>query len=226
MKPDFQIDDIYRHSESFRIHAGHRLSAEPSQHVFTPGGAPQAGTPSDFDLNPDLAGDVLDTAPPRAAAVLVPVVARDPLTVLLTLRTEHLAAHAGQVAFPGGKIDDGDAGALDAALREAEEEIALDRSLVEPLGFLDTYRTGTGYAIFPVVALVDPGYVPRPDPREVAAVFEVPLAYLMDERNVVLDRRIWRGRERQFYAFTYRPHYIWGATAGMLRNMQERLFRK
>ena len=156
----------------------------------------------------------------------MPVVARDPLTVLLTLRTEHLAAHAGQVAFPGGKIDDGDAGALDAALREAEEEIALDRSLVEPLGFLDTYRTGTGYAIFPVVALVDPGYVPRPDPREVAAVFEVPLAYLMDERNVVLDRRIWRGRERQFYAFTYRPHYIWGATAGMLRNMQERLFRK
>ncbi|MGD9783382.1 MAG: CoA pyrophosphatase [Hyphomicrobiaceae bacterium] len=206
-----------------------KLHATPSRRLIRAGepshGLPDDfGGPSDFDLNPELAAELAPLGPLRAAAVLIPVVARDPLTILLTVRTENLPAHAGQVAFPGGKIDPTDKDAVDAALREAEEEIALQRSLVEPIGFLDTYRTGTGYAIAPLVGLVDPAYVARPDPSEVADVFEVPFTYLMDHANLVLDRRHWRGRDRQFYAYTYAPRYIWGATAGMLKNMQERLF--
>lgn len=207
---------------AFRRLARRRLADAPALAIADIDGRPRLA-PSDFDLNPDF----IVHAPPalaRPAAVLVPVVARDPLTVLFTLRTPHLKAHAGQVSFPGGKVENSDTGPADTALREAEEEIGLERGLVEPLGFLDTYRTGTGYAVMPLVALVDPGYRARPDPNEVADVFEVPLGFLMEPANARLETRFWRGADRRYYALTYDARDIWGATAGMLRNMRERLF--
>lgn len=179
--------------------------------------------PSDWDLNPELPRPFLADETLVGAAVLVPIVARERLTLILTERTAHLSAHAGQIAFPGGKIDAGDAGPADAALREAREEIGLSAADAEPLGYLEPYRTGTGYLITPVVALVAPGFVPRPDPAEVAAVFEVPLDFLMDQANHRVDRQTWRGAERQFYAMPYEQRYIWGATAGIIRALYRRL---
>ena len=144
--------------------------------------------------------------------------------MLLTQRTDGLAHHPGQIAFPGGKMEPNDPSPLATALREANEEIGLDPSLVEPLGYLDTYRTGTGYLVFPVVALVRNGFELRLDPREVADAFEVPLAFLMDTRNHAMHTRTWRGGERRFYAMPFEQRYIWGATAGILKNMHQRLF--
>ena len=176
---------------------------------------------SDFDLNPDAEKLQREF---RAAAVLVPIVARDSLTVLLTERTAHLPAHAGQIAFPGGKIEPDDDGPLAAALREAREEIGLSPDAVEPIGFLDAYRTGTGFVISPVVALVEPGFGIVPDASEVADVFEVPFKFLMEEANHRIDSRTYRGAERRFYAMPYGDRYIWGATAGIIRMLQKRLF--
>jgi len=202
--------------------AARALHAQPAASFFDPNKAGSIG-PSDFDLNPELAGDLNLAGPPRDAAVLVPVVKRSELTVLLTQRTDHLPSHAGQISFPGGKVEPGDPGPAATALREAEEEIGLRRNLVEPLGFLDSYRTGTGFRIVPLVGLVDPGFELKPDPREVAAVFEVPLTFLLDPANHQLHSRIWKNRERHFYAMPYNDRFIWGATAGMIRNMYERL---
>ncbi|MBI1384676.1 MAG: CoA pyrophosphatase [Rhizobiales bacterium] len=160
----------------------------------------------------------------RPAAVLVAIVERaGGLNVILTVRSEALPSHAGQIAFPGGKIDLGREDALGAALREAEEEIALPREGVEPLGYLDCYQTGSGFRIQPVVALVDPEAELMPHPREVADVFEVPLAFLMNARNHRMHSAIWRGARRNYYAMPYGERYIWGATAGILRNLHERL---
>ncbi|MEQ1612351.1 MAG: CoA pyrophosphatase, partial [Hyphomicrobiaceae bacterium] len=180
--------------------------------------------PSDFDLNPEMLADFEVMEAPRAAAVLIPVVARDELTVLLTLRTATLSTHAGQISFPGGRVDDEDDSVISAALREAEEEIGLDRAYVEPLGFIDSYRTGTGYRIAPLVALVKPDFVLQLNPAEVDDVFEVPLAFLMDTANHQRHQREWRGRERSFYAMPYGERYIWGATAGMIKTLHLRLF--
>lgn len=179
-------------------------------------------TASDFDLNPGF--QIPPGTPYKDAAVLIAICARTPLTVLLTERTPHLSAHAGQIAFPGGKIDPGDRDATAAALREANEEIGLDASLVEPLGYLDPYRTSTGYLITPVVALVEPNFAVAANPTEVADVFEVPLAFLMDQTNHRIESRQWRGAERRFYAMPYNQHYIWGATAGIIRSLSRRLF--
>lgn len=181
-------------------------------------------SPSDFDLNPEAMAEWGATRSPRPAAVLVPVVARNDLTLLFTQRTDHLAAHAGQISFPGGKIDETDAGPIATALREAEEEIGLDRRYVEPLGFLDAYRTGTGFRITPVVALVDPGFTLTLNTDEVADAFEVPLAFLMDASNHETHTRIIAGRERRFHAMPHGERYIWGATAGILKNMHKRLY--
>lgn len=181
---------------------------------------------SDFDLNPDSIPDALEAqtnTPLTRAAVLIPIIARERLTVLLTERTAHLTAHAGQIAFPGGKIELHDASPLDAALREVHEEIGLPASHIDVLGFLPPYSTGTGFHITPTVALVDPSFALNPDPAEVADTFEVPLAFLMDVNNHRIDSRIWRGRERHFYAMPYKQRYIWGATAGMIRSLQWRL---
>ena len=177
--------------------------------------------PSDYDLNPGSRPQSQTGLVP--AAVLVPILARPTLTVLLTERTANLSAHAGQIAFPGGRIDPGDDGPRAAALREAHEEIGLEAAFVTPLGYLEPYRTGTGYLITPVVAMVDPAFSLKPDPREVQDVFEVPLAFLMDEANHAIDSRVWRGAERQFYAMPYEQRYIWGATAGIIRSLYRRL---
>jgi 8-oxo-dGTP pyrophosphatase MutT (NUDIX family) len=209
----------------FRARAQRGLNAGPSEAVFDPRSG-QALGPSDWDLNPELKGDLAVMAPPRAAAVLVPIMLRETLTVLFTQRTHDMPSHPGQISFPGGKVEAGDADALHCALREAHEEIGLTADHVEPLGFLDSYRTGTGFLITPAVGLVRPGFTMTLAEREVAEVFEVPLAFLMDEANHQKAQRDWRGRQRHFYAMPYDGRHIWGATAGMLRNMHQRLFQR
>ena len=144
--------------------------------------------------------------------------------MLLTLRTDSLPSHAGQIAFPGGKMEPGETDPLTTALREAHEEIGLAAGFVEPLGYLDAYRTGTGFRIYPVVALVRDGFALTLDTSEVAEAFEVPLDFLMDEGNHRTHVRAWRGGERRFYAMPFEQRYIWGATAGIIRNMHQRLF--
>ncbi len=203
--------------------ASRHLHTNPSDDIFDPRSG-QTWAPSDFDLNPDMVADFAVMEPARPAAVLIPIVARDELMVLFTQRTTNLSTHAGQIAFPGGRVDPEDASITDAALREAEEEIGLDRRFVEPLGFIDSYRTGTGFRISPVVAIVAPGFTLTLNPAEVSDVFEVPLQFLMDQNNHQRHEREWRGRRRSFYAMPYGERYIWGATAGMLKNMHARLY--
>lgn len=201
--------------DSFRALARQRLLAEPAP------ASRALRAPSDYDLNPE------DRPPARAdlraAAVLIPVVAGAQLTVLLTQRTAHLAAHAGQIAFPGGKIEANDASPLAAALREAQEEIGLDPAFVDPLGYVEPYETGTGFLVTPVVAQINPGFTLQADPEEVASIFEVPLDFLIDEANHRIDARIWRGAERRYYAIPHEDRYIWGATAGIIRALTRRL---
>lgn len=160
---------------------------------------------------------------PAAAAVLIPVVMREQPTLILTQRTDHLSTHSGQVALPGGRVDPEDGGAVVAALREAEEEIGLERSRVEVLGTLPEYITGTAFHVTPVVGLVAPGFQLVANPHEVAAVFEVPLSFLMDPSNHRLHALSFEGQLRHWYSMPYddgvQERYIWGATAGMLRNL-------
>ncbi|MGO4711101.1 CoA pyrophosphatase [Bradyrhizobium sp. 2TAF24] len=166
---------------------------------------------------------VAQERPIRPAAVLIGVVERDQPTVLLTQRAAHLNDHAGQISFPGGKIDPTDATPLDAALREAEEEIGLERSFVTPVGYLDLYATGFGFRILPTVARVRPGFELRVNADEVDEVFEVPLAFLMDPINHQMHSKEWRGVMRSYYAMPFAERYIWGATAGILRVLYERI---
>ena len=161
----------------------------------------------------------------RLAAVLVPVIAREPeATVLFTLRTTALSSHGGQIAFPGGKVDAADPTPVDAAVREAREEVGMPPSLVTPLSLLDMHNTGTGFRIVPVTALVEPAFVPVPHPGEVQDVFEVPLSFLMTETNHVLQSRDYKGARMLFYAMQWEARYIWGATAAIVRNLYERLY--
>jgi 8-oxo-dGTP pyrophosphatase MutT (NUDIX family) len=166
---------------------------------------------------------IADPSAIRSAAVLIPVVARPQATLLLTERAAGLAVHAGQIAFPGGRLEPGET-ALAAALRETQEEIGLAPELVSPLGSLDPYLTGTGFRVTPIVALVDPAFHLVPNPIEVAGVFEAPLAFLMDPANHEIHSRELRGRMRRFYAMPWEGHYIWGATAGMIRILYERVY--
>lgn len=159
----------------------------------------------------------IPSGPLRPAAVLVPIVLRDPEpTLLLTRRTDHLHHHPGQVSFPGGRVEEQDTSPIETALRETEEEISLARRHVELLGCLPQYRTGTGFDVTPVVGLVTPPFELSPDAFEVAEVFEVPLSFLLDEANHQLHRVEVRGKLREYYAMPYGDYFIWGATAGMI----------
>ncbi len=178
----------------------------------------------DHSLNRwEIAPEFLRTS--RAAAVLIGLVPRsDGIGIILTRRTAGLRDHAGQIAFPGGKIDPGDATPADAARREAGEEIGLDPARIEVLGHLGGYLTRTGFRIIPVVARVDPPFVLRPNPAEVVEAFEVPFAFLMDPANYRLAEREWLGRTRYFYSIMVGERTIWGVTAGILRVLYEKLY--
>jgi len=176
---------------------------------------------SDFDLNPgaERPGVTL-----RPAAVLVPVIARpEGATVLITRRSDSLASHTGQIAFPGGRLDPGET-AVEAALREAFEEVALDPAAVEVLGLGDAYETGTGFLITPVVGWLAAPPVTTPSPDEVAEVFEAPWDFLMDAANHRRDFYDREGQRRWFWAVPYQERYIWGATAGIVRALRTRLY--
>jgi 8-oxo-dGTP pyrophosphatase MutT (NUDIX family) len=181
------------------------------------------GARGDLDLNPQtwIRAGVKATKP---AAVLVPVIDRAEPTVLLTLRTAALASHAGQVAFPGGKIDPTDESPVAAALRETKEETGLLPTLIEPIGYLDLYLTFSGFRILPTVARVQPGFTLTLNPREVTETFEVPLEFLMSPDNHQRKIRDWNGIQREYYAIPFENRYIWGITAGILRNLYERVY--
>ena len=176
-------------------------------------------TRGDHDLNP---GETPPSAALRPAAVLVPLIEhKSGWAVLLTQRTAHLSAHAGQISFPGGRIEAADADAVAAALRETEEEVGLARANVSVVGRLDTYITGTGFEITPIVGIVAPPYTLTIDPYEVAEAFEVPLSYILDPRNHNRTERESAGRTRVFFVLPYEGRNIWGATAGILVNLAE-----
>ena len=185
-----------------------------------PGAAPGRRGDDLFDLGQPHNG------PLTPAAVLVPLVERaDGFAIMLTQRTAHLRDHAGQISFPGGRVEKSDASPEAAALREAEEEIGVAPEAVEVLSRLDTYETRTGFEVVPVVGVVAPEVEVVLDPFEVAAVFEVPLAFVLDPANHVIQERVFQGTRRQFYVLQYEDRMIWGATAGMLVNLYEVLAR-
>ena len=186
-----------------------------------PPALPLTPTRSDYDLNPEAQA----LAPRRLvpAAVLLPIVVRAEPAILFTRRSEHLRRHAGQVSFPGGRAQDGDASLVDTALRELAEETGIAAEFVSVEGFLDVYETVTGYAILPVVGLLSEGFALAPDADEVAHVFEVKLAFFLDPANRREHVLEWKGGMRRVYAFEAETHYIWGATASMLVNLAQRL---
>lgn len=200
--------------------AKERLTLERPVGLLETDAIPQRG---DHDLDP-MQREIAAVRPIKPAAVLIPVVAHEQPTVLLTQRTAHLADHAGQVAFPGGKIDKTDNTPLAAALREAQEEIGLAAGFIEPIGYLDLYMTTLGYRIVPVVARVRPGFALTLNADEVDDAFEVPLAFLMESSNHQRHSREWKGMTRHFYAMPFGERHIWGATAGIVRNLYERIY--
>jgi 8-oxo-dGTP pyrophosphatase MutT (NUDIX family) len=188
---------------------------------FDPRMRPENG---DHRLNQPLGEEEAGVVAARPAAVLAPIVLRgDRAFLLLTRRAANLRDHSGQIAFPGGKIEAGES-PLAAALREAEEEIGLSPEKVEVLGCLDPYQTGTGFRVFPVLGMVRPPLDLTPDSTEVDDVFEAPLEFLMNPANHQRHKKMWQGRERQYFAMPWEDRYIWGATAGMIRNLYERVY--
>lgn len=202
--PPFSAEDFRRRAERLLRHGSGYVAGDHSH-------------------NPDLA-EVLAAIERRPAAVLVPVIAREPgATLLLTQRTEQLAAHAGQIAFPGGKIDEGES-AEAAALREAEEEVGIEAARIEVIGRAPDYLTASGFHVTPVLGLVRPGFRLRLNPGEVTDAFEVPLAFLMDPANHRKSQRLWQGATRYYFEMPYEDRYIWGVTAGIVRMLYEQLY--
>jgi 8-oxo-dGTP pyrophosphatase MutT (NUDIX family) len=206
-------------SAEFFDRARARLVFEVPPGLVDPNIVPKSG-----DFGTDRMLEIVAREQPvRPAAVLIPVVDHPQPTVLLTQRSAYLNDHAGQISFPGGKIDATDASPLEAALREAEEEIGLSREFIDPIGYLDLYGTGFGFRILPTVARVRPGFKLRINESEVDDAFEVPLAFLMDPENHQVHTKEFRGMERQYYAMPFAERYIWGATAGILRVLYQRI---
>ena len=207
-------------SDEFFERARARLAFDVPPGLVDPNIVPPSGDPGTDRMLEIIARE----QPVRPAAVLIPVVDHPQPTVLLTQRSAELAEHAGQISFPGGKIDATDASPLDAALREAEEEIGLEREFIEPVGYLDLYGTGFGFRILPTVAKVKPGFKLNINHSEVDDAFEVPLAFLMNPENHQVHSKEFRGMERSYYAMPFAERYIWGATAGILRVLYERIY--
>jgi len=181
----------------------------------------------DQELNPDWPDARSHGPVRRPCAVLIPLtVHRGGVWVVMTRRADHLPDHAGQIAFPGGKIGPEDRAPVHAALREAHEEIGLHPKFVDVIGRLDDYRTATGFDIAPFIGIVRDGFRLIPEPNEVTEILHAPLAFLMQPANHQIREVIWRGRPRRFHAIQYHKHYIWGATAGILHRMYERLYRE
>jgi 8-oxo-dGTP pyrophosphatase MutT (NUDIX family) len=219
-QPGLPLDEVASPAGEFFARARERLTLEVPPALTDLNATAVRG---DLDLD-DTLWEKAGVKATKPAAVLVPVVERAEPSVLLTLRTTDLASHSGQIAFPGGKIDASDASPLAAALREAEEEIGLDRRSIDPVGYLDLYLTFSGFRILPVLARVEPGYRLTINPSEVAEAFEVPLEFLMHPDNHQRHKRDWKGIERHYYAMPFGERYIWGVTAGRLRNLWERIY--
>ena len=215
-----RIDSVDVATGDFFERARRRLTLEVPAALTDPAAE---GARGDLDLNPEVwrRAGVKATKP---AAVLVPIIDRDEPTVLLTLRTAELASHAGQVAFPGGKIEPADESPVAAAMREAREETGLPPTLIEPIGYLDLYLTFSGFRILPALARVKPDFTLTPNPTEVTETFEVPLKFLMTPANHQRKTRDWNGFARDYYVMPYQNRYIWGITAGILRNLYERVY--
>ena len=199
-----------------------RLSLSTPEALTNPHFIPRL---DDDDANPELIATIAAMRPIRTAAVLVPIIARAEPTVLFTQRTAHLSDHAGEISFPGGKIDASDISPAAAALREAEEEVSLDRRFVEPIGYLDVRITPSGYRILPVLARVHEGFSLHFNRGEVHDTFEAPLAFLMAPQNHRREKAEWNGLTTSVYAIPFNDHKIWGVTAGILRNLWERIYR-
>jgi 8-oxo-dGTP pyrophosphatase MutT (NUDIX family) len=222
MESGMPVDAAQAGAQDFFARARARLTLDAPAGLTDPSVIPRHG---DHDLDPSVVEAIAAVRPIRPAAVLVGIVERAEPTVLFTQRTAHLTDHAGQISFPGGKIDATDASPAAAALREAEEEIGLSPRLIEPIGYLDIHMTTRGYRIVPTLARVAPGFELRLNRAEVDDAFEVPLAFLMAPENHQRHSRDWNGMTRTFYAMPFGERYIWGATAGILRNLYERLYR-
>lgn len=208
----FSSDEFFKRTRT-------RLTFDVPRGLVDPDVIPQTGDPGTDRMLEIIAKE----QPVRPAAVLIPVVDHPEPTVLLTQRSPDLAEHAGQISFPGGKIDATDATPLDAALREAFEEVGLRPEFVEPIGYLDLYGTGFGFRILPTVARVKPGFRLAINHSEVVDAFEVPLSFLMNPANHQVHSKEFRGMERSYYAMPFAERYIWGATAGILRVLYERI---
>jgi 8-oxo-dGTP pyrophosphatase MutT (NUDIX family) len=219
-EPRVKAEPAVMTSAEFYDRARARLSFDVPPGLIDPNIIPETGDPGTDKMLEIMARE----APVRPAAVLIPIVDHDEPTVLLTQRSPHLKEHSGQVAFPGGKIDATDKSPLDAALREAQEEVGLDRSFIDPIGYLGVYGTGFGFRILPTLARVKPGFNLTINHSEVDDAFEVPLSFLMNPANHQLHSKEFRGMERTYYAMPFAERYIWGATAGILRILYERIY--